>query len=72
MPIDEDLLSILACPLTKQPVREDGDWLVCDASGLKYPVCEGIPVMLIEEAVKLDGSKPSGEELERIAEECTK
>ncbi|HEX3243809.1 MAG TPA: Trm112 family protein [Chloroflexota bacterium] len=48
--IDQKLLDILACPLCKTPVKEDGDRLVCTQCGRRYPVRDGIPVMLIEEA----------------------
>ncbi len=57
--LDKELLDILACPKCKQPVREEppdaGEdaqaWLVCTGCGLGYPVRDGIPVMLIDEAV---------------------
>ncbi|MHC4885960.1 MAG: Trm112 family protein [Planctomycetota bacterium] len=51
-PLDPELLSILVCPLTKLAVVEQGDWLVCEEADppRRYPVREGIPVMLIEEA----------------------
>jgi uncharacterized protein YbaR (Trm112 family) len=61
MPIDKDLLEILACPKCKQPVEErtkDGqEYLVCTAAdcGLAYPVRDGIPVMLIDEAERWSG-----------------
>ena len=48
--IDQKLLDILACPLCKTPVKEEGDRLVCTHCGRRYPVRDGIPVMLIEEA----------------------
>ena len=48
--IDEELLSILACPLDKQPVRLEGDRLVCTDCGRRCPIRDGIPVMLVEEA----------------------
>ena len=48
--IDKELLEILACPACKTPVKEAGEWLVCAACGRRYPVRDGIPVMLIEEA----------------------
>ena len=50
--IDQDLLDILACPACKTAVRLDGDRLICTnaACGLRYPVRDGIPVMLVEEA----------------------
>lgn len=48
--VDPDLISILRCPLTHSPLRQEGDFLVAQAGGLRYPVRDGIPVMLIEEA----------------------
>lgn len=50
--IDEKLLSILVCPVSKAPLVYDVDKqeLLCKASGLAYPVRDGIPVMLEEEA----------------------
>ncbi|MEW5987881.1 MAG: Trm112 family protein [Chloroflexota bacterium] len=61
-PINLDLLEILRCPLAVQS-KEYGDdpgrlelvhncWLVCADSGLKYPIRDGIPIMLIEEGMK--------------------
>jgi uncharacterized protein len=51
--ISPELLEVLACPKCKQKVdlTEDGSALVCQAERLRYPVVDGIPVMLIEEAV---------------------
>jgi uncharacterized protein YbaR (Trm112 family) len=50
--IDKKLLSILVCPVSKAPLEYDQekDELVCKASGLAYPVRDGIPVMLESEA----------------------
>jgi uncharacterized protein YbaR (Trm112 family) len=48
--IDKELLEILACPLDKQPVDLDGDRLICRSCGRRYPIRDGIPVMLVEEA----------------------
>ena len=48
--IDPELLSILRCPLTRSPLRQEGDFLIAETGGLRYPVRDGIPVMLIEEA----------------------
>lgn len=55
MPIDKDLLDILACPVCKGDVvlTANGDGLVCDACKLKFPVKDDIPVMLVAEAEKL-------------------
>lgn len=50
--LDKKLLAILVCPVSKAPLVYDGEKqeLVCRASGLAYPVRDGIPVMLEEEA----------------------
>ena len=48
--IAPDLLEILRCPLTRSRLRQEGDFLVAEVGGLAYPVRDGIPVMLIEEA----------------------
>lgn len=50
--ISKELLQVLACPKCKQRVElsPDGRWLSCEADRLRYPIVDGIPVMLIEEA----------------------
>ncbi len=48
--LDPDLLEILRCPLTHSRLRHEGDFLVAEVGGLAYPVRDGIPVMLMEEA----------------------
>ena len=60
--IDKKLLSILVCPVTKAPVEYDQekDELVCKASGLAYPVRDGIPVMLESEARLLTADEKLG------------
>lgn len=52
--VDPKLLEILACPACKEPVKETGEWLVCThaSCGLRFPVRNGIPIMLMEEAQK--------------------
>ena len=50
MPIAPELLEILACPVDHAPVREEGERLICTACGRRYPVRDGIPVMLVDEA----------------------
>lgn len=52
--IDQKLLEILACPVDKQPVEYDeaNQRIVCTSCGRKYPVRDGIPVMLESEAEK--------------------
>jgi uncharacterized protein YbaR (Trm112 family) len=49
--VDAELLAILACPLDKQPVSRVGNYLVCQECQRHYPIREGIPVMLIDEAL---------------------
>jgi uncharacterized protein YbaR (Trm112 family) len=48
--IDPELLEILRCPLTHSRLRQEGDFLVAEVGGLAYPVRDGIPVFLVEEA----------------------
>ncbi len=48
--MDSELLDILRCPLTLSRLRPEGDFLVAEVGGLAYPVRDGIPVMLVEEA----------------------
>jgi len=53
--IDPKLLEILVCPLTKVPLRYDAQKqeLISDQAGLAYPIRDGIPIMLVDEARKL-------------------
>ena len=55
-PLDPRLLEILVCPLTKGPLRYDREKgeLVSEKAGLAYPIRDGIPIMLPEEARKLE------------------
>jgi uncharacterized protein YbaR (Trm112 family) len=59
MSIPQDFLDILRCPVAvhytdkgddpgKLRLVKDGNWLVCDDSGCKYPIVDGIPRMLVE------------------------
>ena len=52
--IDKDFLDILACPKCKSSVRSEGKAIVCTNKdcGLEYPVRDGIPVMLVDEATE--------------------
>ena len=54
--IDPRLLQILVCPLTKGPLVYDAERqeLVSEQAGLAYPLRDGIPIMLVEEARALD------------------
>ena len=48
--IDPEFLAMLRCPLTRSPLRVEGQFLVAEVGGLRYPIRDGFPVMLIEEA----------------------
>jgi uncharacterized protein YbaR (Trm112 family) len=53
MPIPKEVLDILACPVCKKPVHPlpDNSGYKCEACKRFYPVRDGIPVMLAEEAI---------------------
>ncbi len=56
VPVDPRLLEILVCPLTKGPLEYDrarGE-LISRKAGLAYPVRDGVPIMLPEEARPLE------------------
>ena len=48
--LPQELLDILVCPVDKAKVRQEDARLICDECGRAYPVRDGIPVMLIDEA----------------------
>jgi len=48
--IDDKLLAILACPVCKAPLRLEGEGLVCTSTGVRYPIEDGIPILLAERA----------------------
>jgi uncharacterized protein YbaR (Trm112 family) len=50
--LDPKLLAILVCPMTRVPLRYDeaAQELVADRAGLAYPIRDGVPILLIEEA----------------------
>ena len=60
--LDKKLLQILVCPVTKAPLSYDEtrQELVCKASGLAYPVRDGIPVLLEGEARVLSADEKLG------------
>ncbi|NQW10718.1 MAG: Trm112 family protein [Alphaproteobacteria bacterium] len=54
--VDPKLLEILVCPITKRPLSYDrarGE-LISEAAGLAFPIRAGVPIMLVEEARRLD------------------
>ncbi len=54
--VDPKLLEILVCPLSKGPLRYDAaaQELISDQASLAYPIRDGIPIMLIDEARSFD------------------
>lgn len=54
--VDPKLLELLVCPLTKAPLEYDAEAqeLISRQAGLAYPIRDGIPIMLPEEARPLD------------------
>jgi uncharacterized protein len=58
--MDARLVELLACPVTKAPVfySEARQLLVCPTSKLAYPIKDGIPAMLPEDAIKLEDNDP--------------
>jgi uncharacterized protein len=57
--IDPELLEILVCPMTRTALIHDAEAqeLISEAAGLAYPIRDGIPVMLMEEARALRASR---------------
>jgi uncharacterized protein YbaR (Trm112 family) len=55
--IDKNLLKMLVCPQSKAPLKLLGEELVCEKSQLAYPILDGIPILLVEEARKINSEK---------------
>ena len=54
MALSQELLNILACPGCNGALSEVGEYLFCPACAPKFPVQDGIPVLLLSEAEKAD------------------
>ncbi len=52
--IDDALLKLLVCPKSKSPLKQVGNELICEVSGLAYPIEDGVPILLVEEARQLE------------------
>jgi uncharacterized protein YbaR (Trm112 family) len=54
--LDPALLKILVCPVTRGPLRYDdaAQELISEQAGLAFPIRDGVPVMLLEEARRLE------------------
>jgi uncharacterized protein len=63
--VDPKLLELLVCPLTKARLRYDRGRreLVSEQAGLAYPIRDGIPIMLVDEARPLDEENPIPEQV---------
>ena len=48
--IDPELMEVLACPACNGEVKKDDNEIICLKCGRSYPIRDGIPIMLIEEA----------------------
>ena len=53
--LEKRMMEILRCPLGKSKLRQEKDSLVCGRCGVRFPVRDGIPVMLIHEAKLPEG-----------------
>ncbi|MHC4472650.1 MAG: Trm112 family protein [Planctomycetota bacterium] len=62
MIVSKELLELLACPVCKIEVKLQDDRILCEKCGRKFPIHDGIPVMLVEEAELPEGAEPTEEE----------
>jgi len=69
--IDPQLLQMLICPVTRSPLRQEGDELVSEQGGLRYPIHDGIPVLLPDEATLPEGITDLAEFKRRFAAKPT-
>lgn len=62
--IDPKLLEILVCPVTKTTLRYDRETqeLISDKAGLAFPIRDGIPIMLVDEAREIDDAFIAGKD----------
>jgi len=58
MPLPAELMAILQCPECRGTVEDRGDAVVCADCGLHYPIRDGIPFMLAEEAFRPQNGAP--------------
>ena len=66
--LDKELLYSFVCPVCMADVVLDGDWIVCSKCNRRYPIRDGIPVMLPEEAVLPESTGPDSAEAQPHAE----
>lgn len=67
MPVDPKLLELLVCPLTKSTLRYDRERneLVSENAALAYPIRDGIPIMLVDEARQIEEDEAIPEQVRR-------
>lgn len=53
--ISNELLEVLRCPIGKAKLKQEDDYLVCASCGAKFPIEDGIPILLIDEAILPEG-----------------
>jgi uncharacterized protein YbaR (Trm112 family) len=52
--LDKKILDFIVCPQCKRDLKLEGEFLICQNCKLKYPIKDDIPILLIEEAQKID------------------
>ncbi len=67
--IDPEMLKILVCPLTRSELKQQGDELVGSVGGLRYPIREGIPILLVDEAKLPQGINSLDEFRQKFADQ---
>jgi uncharacterized protein YbaR (Trm112 family) len=53
--MDQQLLEVVVCPVTRSKLRVEGEFLISEVGGIKYPIKDGIPVLIAEQAVLPEG-----------------
>jgi uncharacterized protein len=53
--IDRKFIDILRCPLGKSELKLENEFLICSQCGVKFPIRDGIPVLLMSEALLPEG-----------------
>jgi uncharacterized protein len=53
--IDAEVLDVMRCPLTRSRLTQRGNELIAEVGGLRYPIRDGIPILLIDEATLPEG-----------------
>jgi uncharacterized protein YbaR (Trm112 family) len=67
--IDPEVLKIMRCPLTRSPLQQNGNELVAQVGGLRYPIRDGIPILLIDEAALPEGVSSLDEFKKKFADQ---